>query len=159
VSRSPNPRGRSPTKGQSHRPKPIPLDEYEIPDEIVLFNTNIRGINAQTKRNDLYKIITQCQPDIICLNETKLVSELYLDDYWSYQTLYDKKGGCWTASHYQKGSRLSLVKSVGNYLCWTRLTVGAVQIQILNCYLDSGDSLYKKNRALRVIEIIGDILR
>ena len=159
MSHSPNFRGRSLTKGQNRRQKPIQLDEYEIPDELVLFNTNIRGINSQTKQGDIYKIITESQPDIVCLNETKLQSELYLDDYWSYQTLFDKKGGCWTASHNKEGSRLSLVKSVGNYLCWTRLIVGAVHIQILNCYLDSGDSLYKKNRALRVIEIIGDILR
>ncbi len=55
--------------------------------------------------------------------------------------------------------RLSLVKALGTYLCWTRLNTGTESVQILNCYLEGGDSAYAKNRALRVIEIIRDILR
>ena len=51
------------------------------------------------------------------------------------------------------------MKALGNYFCWTRLTTGHIQIQILNCYLECGESLYNKNRALRVLEIVRDILR
>jgi len=104
-------------------------------------------------------VIDNEKPDVICINETKLQSDLYLDNYWSYQTMFQRKGGCWTAAKNSQNVRLQLVKALGSYLCWTRLTTGPIQVQILNCYLEGGDSLYNKNRALRVIEIVHDILR
>ena len=51
-----------------------------------------------------------------------------------------------------------MVKALGSYLCWTRLNTGPVQVQILNCYLEGGESSFAKNRALRVLEIVRDIL-
>ena len=135
------------------------MEEYAPLEEIVLLDTNIRGINALSKQEAFYKVIGNEKPHIVCLNETKLRYDLFLSNYWSYQTMFDRKGGCWTAARCEQNVRLQLVKALGNYLCWTRLTTGNIQVQILNCYLECGESLYNKNRALRILEIVRDILR
>ena len=122
-------------------------------------NTNIRGINGGEKQEAFAKVVEKEQPHVVCMNETKLQYDLYFNNHWSYQTLYARKGGCWTAARYADNVRLSLVKALGTCLCWTRLNTGTESVQILNCYLEGGDSLYAKNRAARVIEIIKDILR
>jgi exonuclease III len=72
------------------------------------------------------KVIDNEKPDIICINETKLQRDLYLDNYWSYQTMFQRKGGCWTATRNRQNVRHQLVKALGSYLCWTRLTTGNI---------------------------------
>ncbi len=101
----------------------------------------------------------QTKPHVICLNETKLQYELFFRNYWSHQSLFARKGGCWTAAQQANNIRHSLVKALGTYLCWTRLDTGTESVQILNCYLEGGDMAYAKQRALRVCEIVKDILR
>jgi exonuclease III len=122
-------------------------------------NTNIRGINGGEKQEAFAKVVEKEQPHVVCMNETKLQYDLYFNNHWSYQTLYARKGGCWTAARYADNVRLSLVKALGTYLCWTRLNTGTESVQILNCYLEGGDMAYAKQIALRVCEIVQDILR
>jgi endonuclease/exonuclease/phosphatase family metal-dependent hydrolase len=71
--------------------------------------------------------------------------------------MLQRHGGCWTAA--STSTRLSLVKALGTYLCWTRLTSGTKQVQILNCYLQPGEDAHLKERAKRVTDIVRDILR
>jgi endonuclease/exonuclease/phosphatase family metal-dependent hydrolase len=54
---------------------------------------------------------------------------------------------------------LTLVKALGTYLCWVRLTTGKHEVQILNCYLEPGNEPFKAERAKRVTDIIKDILK
>lgn len=72
------------------------------------------------------EIIRQNKPHIVCLSETKLMNDLYYDGYWSHQTMYQRKGGCWTAA--KTNDRLNLVKALGSYLCWTRFTSGGTHV-------------------------------
>ena len=71
--------------------------------------------------------------------------------------MFQRQGGCWTAASTR--TRLSLVKALGTYLCWTRLTSGTKQVQILNCYLQPGEEAHLKERAKRITDIVRDILR
>jgi len=50
----------------------------------VLLNTNIRGVNAESKQEAFYKVVEHEKPNILCLNETKLRYDLFLGKYWSY---------------------------------------------------------------------------
>ena len=110
-------------------------DVTELPEvkEITILNLNIRGLNSAAKQVAIDNVVKQVDPHVICLNETKLQYELFLDNFWSHQTMHRRNGGCWTAASTK--TRLTLVKALGNYLCWTRLTTGSKQVQILNCYL------------------------
>ena len=51
------------------------------------------------------------------------------------------------------------MKSLGTYLCWTQLQLGNNYIQVLNCYLHPGEQQNLKERAMRVSEIVRDIIR
>ena len=51
-------------------------------------------------------------------NETKLASKLYLNGYYSHQTLLQRAGGCITFSNFKHHSR---VKALGTYLNWTKV--------------------------------------
>jgi hypothetical protein len=55
-------------------------------DEFTMVNYNVRGINTQEKQQKLYQILARYRPQLVCLNETKLQSPLFLDRYWSFQT-------------------------------------------------------------------------
>jgi hypothetical protein len=55
-------------------------------DEFTMVNYNVRGINTEEKQQKLYQILARYRPQIVCLNETKLQSPLFLDRYWSFQT-------------------------------------------------------------------------
>jgi hypothetical protein len=55
-------------------------------DEFTIVNYNVRGINTQEKQQKLYEILARYRPQLVCLNETKLQSPLFLDRYWSFQT-------------------------------------------------------------------------
>ena len=54
---------------------------------------------------------------------------------------------------------MTLVKALGTYLCWTRITTGRHVIQLLNCYLEPGDQQFQKDRAKRVTDIVKDIIK
>ena len=110
-------------------------DVTELPEvkDITILNLNIRGLNSAAKQAAIDNVVKQVDPHVICLNETKLQYDLYLDNFWSHQTMHRRNGGCWTAASTM--TRLTLVKALGNYLCWTRLTTGSKQEQIINCYL------------------------
>ena len=54
---------------------------------------------------------------------------------------------------------MTLVKALGTYLCWTRITTGRPVIQLLNCYLEPGDQQFQKDRAKRVTDIVKDIIK
>ena len=125
--------------------------------EITILNLNIRGLNSAAKQLAIDKVVNEVHPHVICLNETKLQYELYLDNFWYHQTMHQRHGGCWTAA--STNTRLNLVKALGTYLCWTRLTTGSKQVQILNCYLQPGEEEHLKQRATRVTDIVRDILR
>jgi hypothetical protein len=84
------------------------------------------------------------------LNETKLTSPVYLDNYWSHQTLLQRNGGTWTAA--TNKVNMTLVKALGTYLCWTRVTTGKHVVQLLNCYLEPGEEQFKAERAKRVTD-------
>ena len=45
---------------------------------------NVRGINSEKKQRYLGWFINEQKPDFVMLNETKLTSPLYLDDYYSH---------------------------------------------------------------------------
>jgi len=55
--------------------------------------------------------------------------------------------------------KMSLVKSLGTYLCWVRVTTGNQVVQLLNCYLEPGQEQFQVERAKRVTDIIKDIIR
>ena len=119
----------------SHTSKRDRRDVTELIEvkEFTILNLNIRGINSAAKQLAIDNVVNEVNPHVICLNETKLQYELFLNNYWSHQTMHRRNGGCWTAASTK--TRLTLVKALGNYLCWTRLTTGNKQVQILNCYL------------------------
>ena len=128
-----NVRGRM--RESAHTVKRDRRDVTELTEikEITILNLNIRGINSAAKQLAIDNVVNEVNPHVICLNETKLQYELFLNNYWSHQTMHRRNGGCWTAASTK--TRLTLVKALGNYLCWTRLTTGNKQVQILNCYL------------------------
>jgi len=106
-------------------------------DEFTIVNYNVRGINTEEKQKRVYQVLGRYRPQIVCLNETKLQSPMYLDRYWSFQTNAQRHGGCWTAS--LTNAKLSLVKTMGTHLCWTQLEIANHTVQVLNCYIYSGE--------------------
>ena len=121
-----------------------------------MMSLNIRGLNSGEKQHTIGQLIHQEQFDIVCLNETKLTGPVYLDNYWSYQTMLQRNGGAWTAA--SNKVKLTLVKALGTYLCWVRLTTGRQEVQILNCYLEPGKEQFQEERVKRVTDIIKDII-
>ena len=53
-------------------------------DEFTIVNYNVRGINTEEKQRKVYEILGRYRPQIVCLNETKLQSPMFLDRYWSF---------------------------------------------------------------------------
>ena len=102
-----------------------------------MISLNIRGFNAPEKHQVIHSLVVKYGIDLVCLNETKLQYPLYLDNYWTHQSMLQRNGGCWNAATTKV--KLSLVKALGTYLCWTRLTTGSTDIQVLNCYLEPGE--------------------
>jgi hypothetical protein len=115
-------------------------DEMEELQELTMISLNIRGFNKEEKHWAISKLIRENDVDVVCLNETKLTIPVYLDNYWSHQTMLQRSGGCWSAA--TNKVRLTLVKALGTYLCWMRLTTGKHEVQILNCYLEPGDQQF-----------------
>ena len=121
-----------------------------------MMSLNIRGFNSEEKQHTIGQLIHQEQFHVVCLNETKLTIPVYLDNYWSHQTMLQRNGGTWTAA--SNKVKLTLVKALGTYLCWVRLTTGRQEVQILNCYLEPGKEQFQEERAKRVTDIIKDII-
>ena len=48
---------------------------------------NIRGFNREEKQQVIGELIHQEKPHVIGLNETKLTIPVYLENYWSHQTV------------------------------------------------------------------------
>jgi exonuclease III len=145
--------GGEPRKKTRHGPKKV----LQSCDEFTIVNYNVRGINTIEKQQKVYEILGRYRPQVVCLNETKLQSPLYLDRYWSFQTNAQRHGGCWTAS--LTNAKLSLVKTMGTHLCWTQLEIGKHTIQILNCYVQPGEQQELKDRARRIVDIAKDIVK
>ena len=126
-------------------------------NELTMLSYNVRGLNTEAKQQKVYEVLRQVKPQLVCLNETKLQSAMFLDHYWSFQTSAQRNGGVWTAS--LTNAKLSMVKTIGTYLCWTQLEIGAHVIQVLNCYLEPGEQPELKDRAKRVVDIARDITK
>ena len=47
------------------------------------------------------------------------------------------------------------MKSLGTYMCWTQLQLGNTYVQVFNCYLHPGEQQNLKDRAKRVLDIVG----
>jgi hypothetical protein len=116
-------------KSSSRDPKKV----LQSCDEFTIVNYNVRGINTEEKQRKVYKILGRYRPQLVCLNETKLQSPLFLDRYRSFQTNAQRHGGYWTAS--LTNAKLSLVKTMGTHLCWTQLEIGRHIVLVLNCYI------------------------
>jgi exonuclease III len=121
-----------------------------------MMSLNVRGLNSGEKQHFIGQLVHQEQFHVVCLNETKLTIPVYLDNYWSHQTMLQRNGGTWTAA--SNKVKLTLVKALGTYLCWVRLTTGRHEVQILNCYLEPGKEQFQEERAQRVTDIIKDII-
>ena len=67
---------RSPNRG--------PKKALQSCDEFTIVNYNVRGINTEEKQQKVYQILGKYLPQLVCLNETKLQSPLFLDRYWSF---------------------------------------------------------------------------
>ncbi len=117
---------------------------------------NVRGINKEKKQRYLDWLVGEERPDIVMFNETKLMSTLYLDGYFSHQTLLKRSGGCITFSNL-KNHRM--VKALGTYLNWTKALLGGEEIHILNVYLEPGLESFVGKRADTVVSLIRSIIR
>ena len=82
-------------------------------------------------------------------NETKLTSKLYLNGYYSHQTLLKRAGGCITFANFKNHSR---VKALGTYLNWSK-------VHILNLYLEPGHEGFVVKRAETVVSLVKSIIR
>jgi hypothetical protein len=133
------------------------VNQEEELQELTLMSLNIRGFNGEDKQQAIGELIHHEQFHVVCLNETKLTIPVYLDNYWSHQTLLQRNGGTWTAA--TNKVNMTLVKALGTYLCWTRVTTGKHVVQLLNCYLEPGEEQFKVDRAKRVTDIIKDIVK
>ena len=121
-----------------------------------MMSLNVRGFNSEEKQQVIGNLILQNEFHLVCLNETKLTTPVFLDNYWSHQTMLQRNGGAWTAA--TNKVKLTLVKALGNYLCWVRVTTGKQELQELNCYLEPGKEPFHMERANRVTDIIKNII-
>ena len=80
------------------------------PVDLTVLMWNVRGINSEKKQRYLGKLISEQRPDKAMFNETKLTSPLYLDGYFSQQTLMKRSGGCITFSNLRNHRK---VKALG----------------------------------------------
>ena len=95
-----------------------PTDVQKNMTEFTMLSFNVRGLNSEAKQQKVYELLEQVRLQLVCFNETKLQCPLYLQGFWSHQSLTQRNGGVWTAA--RTNTRLSLVKALGTYLCWTQ---------------------------------------
>jgi exonuclease III len=117
---------------------------------------NVRGINKEKKQRYLDWLVGEQRPDIVMFNETKLMSTLYLDGYFSHQTLLKRSGGCITFSNL-KNHRM--MKALGTYLNWTKVLLGGEDVHILNVYLEPGLESFVGKRADTVVSLVRSIIK
>ena len=117
---------------------------------------NVRGINSEKKQRYLGKLISEQRPDVAMFNETKLTSPLYLDGYFSQQTLMKRSGGCITFSNLRNHRK---VKALGTYLNWTKVLLGEEEVHLLNVYLEPGQEAFVGKRANKIISLAKSIIR
>ena len=93
--------------------------------------------------------------DVALLTETKLTSPLVLDGYRSVQTYLRRSGGCTTVSNM---AALRRVKTLGNYLCWTKVRIGIEEVHFVALYIEpgSGDGVVKT--AMKALNVVKDIV-
>ena len=89
--------------------------------EVNIITWNVRGLNSDRKQKYIKFALEDQKIDLALLNETRLKTQVTIDGYRSEQTLTSKAGGCLTLSSLAKHWR---VKSLGNYLNWTRVQLG-----------------------------------
>ena len=80
--------------------------------ELTIISLNIRAFNSEEKHHVIGQLIHDSECHVVCLNETKLTIPMYLDNYWSHQTLLQRNGGTWTAE--TNKVKLTLVKALGD---------------------------------------------
>ena len=117
---------------------------------------NVRGINAEKKQRFLDKLVSEQRPDIVMFNETKLTSTLYLEGYFSHQTMLKRSGGCITFSNLRNHRK---VKALGTYLNWTKVPLGSEEVHIMNVYLEPGHDSFVVKRADTIITLVKSIIR
>lgn len=100
-------------------PPPPPVDVQPYPDQFVISFWNLNGIRAISKRTDgngstaLIRFVAQQQPDILCLNETKIHSTQasdfadVLDGYTGIFVCSQKKGYAGVATYVKKGVKVT----------------------------------------------------
>ena len=126
-------------------------------EEFKLISFNVRGLNSESKQKVVDELVRRNKPHMVCFSETKLQSAMYLAGFWSFQTMFQRNGGCWNAS--RTNTRHQLVKSLGTYMCWTQLQLGNTYVQVFNCYLHPGEQQNLRDRAKRVLDIVKDVIR
>jgi hypothetical protein len=107
-------------------------------EEITKISLNISGFKTEANQTVIGNFIQHEALHLICLNETKLKIPLYLNNYWSHQTILQRNWGSWVAASTKL--RLTLVKALCSYLCWVRVQSGDCEVQVLNCNLNQGSN-------------------
>ena len=100
---------------------------------------NGRGINSERKQRYLGWLINEQKPDFVMINETKLTSSLYLDGYYSHQTLFKRSGGCITFTNLKNHRK---VKALGTYVNWSKVPLGGEEVHLLNVYIEPGHETF-----------------
>ena len=140
---------------QWHAPPPDrDFNVTRVPLTVLMWN--VRGINGEKKQRYLNWLVGEQRPDVVMFNETKLTSMLYLDGYFSHQTLLKRSGGCITFSNLRNHRR---VKALGTYLNWSKIPLGSEEVHILNVYLEPGHDSFVVKRASTVIALAKSIVR
>ena len=117
---------------------------------------NVRGINSEKKQRYLGWLINEQKPDVVMLNETKLTSPLYLDGYYSHQTLVKRSGGCITFTNLKNHRK---VKALGTYVNWSKVPLGGEEVHLLSVYIEPGHDAFVVKRADTVISLAKGIVR
>ena len=126
------------------------------PADLTVLMWNVRGINSEKKQRYLSKLINEQKPDVAMFNETKLTSSLYLDGYYSFQTLLKRSGGCITFNNLRNHRK---VKALGTYLNWTKVLLGEEEVHLLNVYLEPGQEAFVGKRVNKIISLAKSIIR
>ena len=117
---------------------------------------NVRGLNTKQKQHLVIDAIRQERVDVAMLTETRLTRPFWMDGMHVCQTMYQKKGGCLTASSMSSHRR---VKQLGTYLSWSKISTTEGEVQLLTCYIEPGDNKTTRERADTVVAVVQDMIR
>ena len=112
---------------------------------------NIRGLNSTEKQRLVADAIRHHRADVAMLTETRLTRPLKMAGLKVSQTMYQKKGGCVTASTMESHRR---VKQLGTYLSWSKIPTQDGEIQLVCCYIEPGDTEITRERTDKVVAVI-----